>query len=138
MRNTGLLRRLGAIVYDAMLIFALLMLVTVPFVAISGGENVKPGTLIHQLTLLATMYAFFVGYWYFRGRTLGMQAWRIQLEGINGGKPSIGKCSIRFFVSIISWLSAGLGFLWQLWDSQSLTWHDRASGTRLVYYPKDS
>jgi uncharacterized RDD family membrane protein YckC len=30
-----------------------------------------------------------------------------------------------------------LGFLWQLVDKDKLTWHDRISGTRLVYYPKE-
>ena len=31
----------------------------------------------------------------------------------------------------------GLGFLWQLWDAEQLTWHDRLSKTRLVYYPRE-
>ncbi len=49
---------------------------------------------------------------------------------------AIAAASGRFIVAIISWLPAGLGFWWQLWDRDKLTWHDRVSGTRLVYYPK--
>jgi len=39
---------------------------------------------------------------------------------------------------VLSWLPAGLGYLWQLWDPEKLTWHDRISKTRIVYYPKDA
>ena len=41
MRNAPLLRRLGAILYDGLLVVALLFLGTLPFVAIRGGEPVK-------------------------------------------------------------------------------------------------
>lgn len=138
MRNTGLLRRLGAILYDTLLIAALLMLATVPFIAIRGGEPVEPGNILYQLTLVLVAWVFFVGYWVKRGRTLGMQAWRIQIEDGDGQLPGVGACTLRFVAAGISWACFGLGFLWQLWDPESLTWHDRASGTRLVYYPKDS
>jgi hypothetical protein len=34
-------------------------------------------------------------------------------------------------------MAVGLGFIWQLWDEDHLTWHDRLSNTRLRYYPKN-
>ena len=43
---------------------------------------------------------------------------------------------IRLAVAQASWLCAGLGFFWQLWDRQARTWHDIASGTQLVTLPK--
>jgi uncharacterized RDD family membrane protein YckC len=43
---------------------------------------------------------------------------------------------LRFLAAIVSWLPFGLGFWWQLWDRDGLTWHDRLSSTRLVHYPK--
>ena len=66
-----------------------------------------------------------------------MQSWRLQLENIDGGKPNLAACTVRFFAALLSWVPAGLGFWWQLWDKDHLTWHDRLSGTRIVYYPKD-
>ncbi len=139
MQNAGLLRRLGAIVYDSLLLFAVLMLVTVPFVAIRGGEAVEPLTdAAYRMTLLATLYLFFVGFWTRAGRTLGMQAWRMQLETIGGGKPTLGAASLRFAAAVLSWAPFGLGFLWSLWDRDKLAWHDRLSGTRLAYYPKNA
>jgi uncharacterized RDD family membrane protein YckC len=136
MQPAGLGRRLGAIVYDSLLILALLFLGSVPFVAAWGGEPVAPGTLAYQLTLLTLTYLFFVGFWSGYGRTLGMQSWRLRIEAPDGGKPSVAAASLRFLAAIVSWLPLGLGFLWQLWDRGQLTWHDRLSGTRLIHYPK--
>lgn len=137
MQNTGLIRRLAAIVYDSLLIGALLFLATTPFIAARGGEPVEIGdNLVYRLVLAIVIYGFFVGFWTRTGRTLGMQSWGLQLETPEGGKPTFAKASIRFFAAILSWIPAGLGFLWQLWDKDSLAWHDRISGTRLVYYPK--
>lgn len=136
MENAGLFRRLGAILYDSLLLIALGALATVPFVAVYG-DDMPAENALHQLTLLAVAYAFFVGFWCWRGTTLGMQAWRLRIENDDQQLPTIGQASIRFVVAVVSWLALGLGFLWQLWDSDQLTWHDRASGTRLRYYPND-
>lgn len=139
--NTGLLRRLAAILYDSLLLLALWFLATVPFIAIEGGESIEPGSgplhIVYQLTLIGVAYAFFIGFWYHRGRTLGMQSWGLQLHTADGKLPSVGAATIRFFAAILSWLPLGLGFLWQLWDAEQLTWHDRLSKTRLVYYPRE-
>ena len=124
-------------IYDGLLLFAILMLVTVPFIAVRGGEAVEPLTdMFYRVTLLGAMYAFFVGFWMRGGRTLGMQAWRLQLQMPDGSRPTFGAASIRFFAALLSWAPLGLGFLWSLWDRDKLAWHDRISGTRIVYYPK--
>ena len=136
MTNTSLRRRFGAILYDSLLVLALLFLATLPFIGMRSGESVEPATKLHQLTLLFVVYVFFVGFWAGYGRTLGMQSWRLRIETADGAKPSYAAASLRFFAAILSWLPVGLGFWWQLWDADRLTWHDRISGTRLRYYPK--
>ena len=132
----SLLRRLGSMLYDLLLVFALLCVGTVPFVIAFQGESVPVNFLPHQLTMLAIAYLFFVGFWSYRGRTLGMQSWGLKLERLTGGEPSWSQASMRFFGAILSLLPLGLGFWWQLWDAEKLAWHDRLSGTRLMYYPK--
>jgi uncharacterized RDD family membrane protein YckC len=137
MPNATLARRLAAILYDSLLILALLLLATLPFVATRDGEPVDPGYLPYQLTLLGVTWLFLAGFWSSSGRTLGMQAWRLRVEDDNGNVPGLAAATVRFFAAILSWLPLGLGFLWQLWDKDKLTWHDRLSGTRLVYYRKN-
>lgn len=138
MRNSPFLRRIAAILYDTLLLTAVLFLTTIPFIALRDGEPVEPGNVAYQVALLVVSYAYFVGFWSRKGRTLGMQSWGLQLEDGDGTIPSMARCSVRFVAATISWALFGLGFLWQLVDKDNLTWHDRISGTRLVYYPKQS
>lgn len=138
MQNTSLFRRLAAMLYDALLVSALLFLATIPFIAVRGGEPVETGdNLFYSLVLIGVVFAFFVGFWSRSGRTLGMQSWGLQLETRDGQLPSTATASIRFLAALLSLLPFGLGFFWQLFDKDALTWHDRISKTRLVYYPKD-
>lgn len=128
---------MAAMLYDALLVAALLFLATLPFIAIRGGEPVETGdNLLYRFVLAVVVYAFFVGFWSRSGRTLGMQSWGLQLVSDEGGTPSVTSASLRFFAAIVSLLPLGLGFLWQVWDPAKLTWHDRISRTRIVYYPR--
>jgi uncharacterized RDD family membrane protein YckC len=137
MTNSGLLRRLAAIIYDSLLVLALMFLVTLPFIAAHGGQPVETNdNLLYQACLALVIFLFFCGFWSWSGRTLGMQSWGLRVETTDGNIPGFGQASIRFFAAILSWAAVGLGFLWQLWDKDQLTWHDRISGTRLRYYPK--
>jgi len=134
----SLWRRLGAIFYDSLLVVALLFLATIPFIAVRGGEPVdSSGNLAYQITLALVIYGFFVGFWSRTGCTLGMQSWGLRVETSERQAPSVRQATLRLVAAALSWLPLGLGFLWQLWDKDSLTWHDRISGTRLMYYPKE-
>jgi len=125
--------------YDALLVLALLFMATLPFIALRGGEPVEADeNFLYQGVLALVIYVFFVGFWTRSGRTLGMQSWRLQLESMDGQPPTLAVSTLRFFAAILSWLPLGLGFLWQLWDKDKLTWHDRISKTHIVYYPKES
>ena len=132
----GLGRRFGAIFYDILLVFALMFLATLPFIPIRGGEPVAAGDPVYQMTMFVVTYAFFAGFWSRAGRTLGMQSWGLSLETMDGKNPGLSQASLRFFAALISWLPAGLGFWWQLWDRDGICWHDRLSGTRLRFHPK--
>ena len=138
MKNTSLMRRIAAMLYDGLLVAALLIMATLPFIAVRGVRPVETGeNHFYQFVLILVIYVFFVTFWTRSGRTLGMQSWRLQLEKFDGGGVSIGTATIRFFAALISWAPVGLGFLWQLWDKDNLTWHDRISKTRIVHYPKE-
>lgn len=136
MENATLLRRCGAMLYDSLLILALLFLGTLPFIAARGGEPVESGNLVYRLTMLLLVYLFFVIFWSRYGRTLGMQSWGLRIETANGEPPDLAAASLRFGAAILSLLPAGLGFVWSLVDADRLAWHDRLSATRLRYYPR--
>ncbi len=137
-KPSGLLRHVASMLYDSLLVFALLVLASVPFyLSQGGGEADVYNDQWHQTIWLIVPYIFFVGFWTTKGRTLGMQSWGLQLEDQHGRIPGPGRASIRFAAAIISGAAFGLGFLWQLVDKEKLTWHDRLSGTRLMHYPRE-
>ena len=135
-KNASLPRRLGAMLYDGLLVLAVLFMATLPFIAIRGGEPVEPNNVPYQLTMLAVIYVFFVFFWTRGGQTLGMRSWRMRLETTEGHLPSVTTASLRFAAALVSLLPLGRGFFWHLWDTDGLSWHDRASDTRLMHYPK--
>jgi len=136
MINANLGRRIGAMIYDGLLVLALLFIGTMPFIMSRDGESVNAGTISLQITLALIIYLFFTGFWMLHGRTLGMQSWGLRIETPDGGKPSLRQCSIRFFAALLSWAPLAAGFIWQLIDKDGLSWHDRLSGTRLRHYPR--
>ena len=84
--------------------------------------------------LLTGTYA--IASWRRGGQTLGMRPWRLRVAGIDGAPATLSALRIRYAVGTLSVLAAGLGFWWAWLDRDGLTWHDRASGTRLVRLPK--
>jgi hypothetical protein len=58
MENAGLGRRLGAALYDSLLVIALMALATLPFIAIRGGEAVEAGNLDYRITMLVVAWLF--------------------------------------------------------------------------------
>jgi uncharacterized RDD family membrane protein YckC len=134
--SPGLLRRLGAMAYDALLLLALLMLLSYPYVWLTGG--VRPGLLVktlYQFYLLSIFFIFYAGFWTHGGQTLGMRAWRLKIVRDDGGPIGWALAMKRFGLAWISLLCLGLGFLWMLFDRDKLAWHDRWSRTRVILLP---
>jgi len=129
----GLLRRLGAMFYDSLLLAAVLFFAALPYLLIAGGT--PTGALsryLFQLYLLACVFFFFGWFWTHGGQTLGMRAWRIRLARSDGAGVTWADAGKRFALALCSLLFLGLGYLWVLHDREKLAWHDRLSGTRLI------
>lgn len=123
-------------IYDALLIVALLM-VAAAIVVVPSGTEVRPETLWFQLYLVAVWWGYFAVCWRMGGQTVGMRAWRVKLVTERGERIGWGNAALRFLVAAISALFAGLGFLWSLFDAQGRSWHDMATATRLLVTPKE-
>jgi uncharacterized RDD family membrane protein YckC len=136
------LRRLGAMVYDALLVIALLMVVTALLLSLTGGEAItaeRHGALeyMYRALLLALIVAFFGWFWTRRGQTLGMMAWRLKVIREDGSLLTWPDAFKRLAAALISWAPAGLGYLWIWIDRDGLAWHDRWTRTRVIVLPKN-
>ncbi|RDE25006.1 RDD family protein [Motiliproteus coralliicola] len=132
--NASLIKRLGAMLYDSLLLAALWMVVGAVGVALNNGEAVK-GPVFNSALFLVT-FLFFMIFWTRSGQTLGMLAWRIRIQTPEGQAISGLQALIRFFSAGLSLLCLGAGYWWMLFDKQGLTWHDRYSESRVVQLPK--
>ena len=127
----GLFRRLGAAVYDTVLLVAVLFIATAAVLPLTGGQAIAVGTWWYKPYLLLVSYAYFAGFWVLGGQTLGMRAWKLWVRSVDGTPLSWRAAALRFVGAIVSWLVLGLGFFWVLIDKQKLAWHDRLSASRL-------
>ncbi|OGT21654.1 MAG: hypothetical protein A2V90_06105 [Gammaproteobacteria bacterium RBG_16_57_12] len=132
----GLMRRLFAAMYDSLLVFAFLLIATGTVLLLRSGNPIAPDTLWFSALLLAVCFVFFGFFWTRDGQTLGMRTWRIRVVQTDGRAITWQQALVRFLVAILSWLAGGLGFFWILFDRQKRSWHDIASGTRLIYLGK--
>ncbi|HEY0503657.1 MAG TPA: RDD family protein [Lysobacter sp.] len=137
--------RLLALFYDLWPMVALWMLASLVFTVgfTLGGhanrENIAPFSALQWLLWLVCWLitgAYALLSWHRGGQTLGMRPWRLRLVGIGEQSPGWRALAIRYVVGSVSLLLAGLGFWWAWFDRDRLTWHDRASGTRMVRLAK--
>jgi len=134
--NCTFLRRMGAILYDTLLVISVLLFATIPYLIFSGGEAIESGNQFFQLYLLVIGILYFIVPWKIRGQTLGMQSWKIKVVQETGDRITWAQAIKRILFSGFSWLPAGLGFIWSLIDREKLAWHDRLSKTKIVYLSK--
>ncbi|MBP7823770.1 MAG: RDD family protein [Pseudomonas sp.] len=149
--RANLARRLAACFYDFLLSVALMMVITLVYqqavlrlvygsehlLAMSQAGALDRDPLLASLVLLG-LFAFYAKFWTHNGQTLGMQAWGLRIQNTDGTAIDLWQALLRFIVAIGSWLFAGLGFLWMLWDKQGRTWHDAYSESIVVQLPKDA
>jgi len=137
----GVLRRFGAMLYDLLLVVALLLVVTALLLPLTGGEAIlseRYGALeyAYQALLVAVVVGFFGGFWTRCGQTLGMMAWRLQVMREDGSPLSWGDTLKRLAAALVSWAACGAGYFWIWIDRDRLAWHDRWTHTRVVVLPK--
>ena len=134
--SCGLMRRIAAMLYDAVIMYAMLFTATVLVLPFSHGHAIHSGNIPYTLYLLSCCYAYFTWQWTRYGQTLGMRAWRLRIIDARGQVPAWWAATLRFLLSLPSLFCFGLGLLWSLFDPQKLTFHDRYSRTCLVYAGK--
>jgi uncharacterized RDD family membrane protein YckC len=138
-RRAGFVSRMAAFVVDAVLLS--LTLRTTQWMLDGVAHNL--GRLAPPIDLSAVLLAvwpfvivaYFVIFWSTLGQTPGKWLLGLRVVPIGGGRLRFGQALLRVAGYILSALPCYLGFLWML-GPQRRAWHDRLSGTEVVYVPK--
>lgn len=133
MNSLGFFRYLAIIIYDLLLLLALLFLATAIALPFNSGAAFTNNQYFFPIYLLIVSFLFYGWFWTHGGQTLGMKTWKIKLQTFNGQPITWKQAFKRYLMAIISSLFLGLGFLWRFVDKRQYTWHDRFSKTTLFF-----
>lgn len=141
--SPSLPRRLGALLYDSVLLLGLLMLailvLIVPYDLMASRPYPHGDPLYRTLLqgyLLMVIGGFYAYFWTHGGQTLGMRTWRFRVLRDDGMPLSLTDALRRLAWAALSLAPAGVGLWWCLVDPDGLAWHDRRSHTRPVMLPR--
>lgn len=152
-------RRLFALVYDLLIVLALLMVVGLLCQLATGGQLIRTGaqTLIpawYPALQGVVLAAYFISSWLRGGQTLGMRPWRIRLCRDDGGPLTLRQALIRLLAAaapmLLLMLAPMIGLHAMLWvlliawaawfvpalfDPRRRAVHDLLAGTELRRLP---
>jgi len=157
----GIMRRLAAVVYESMLIAALVVALGFALVPLTGIPDAGSGQL-NRLSPLARAGSFACLFtlcgayclWLWTGgrRTLPMKVWRLALQTAGGASLGVSQALLRYLawwigpaLAIGAWMALrpygherwavallSFNYVWALFDSDRQFLHDRIAGTRIV------
>ncbi len=134
--SAGFGRRFAALVYDLLLIAALLIVYTVAVVLARGSGLTRADAGVWWYAYRAGEVTVIGGYylinWVRSGQTLGMRAWRLRAVDESGRPLKLTPAALRLAWGMLAWAPAALGVLWLYLDPEHLALHDRLSRTRVV------
>jgi len=151
-------RRIGAAVYDLLVIVALWMLVYFPLVASGqvGGTIDDSFSVAHLVLRGAIAFGYFGTCWTHGGATLGALAWRLEVVRADGAPLAWRDAALRFAVALgylvplalLELVAPGtqssalfygalcvpflLGLAAARYDHEGRAWHERGLETRMV------
>jgi uncharacterized RDD family membrane protein YckC len=138
MSEPGFLRRLAAVLYDLLLLIAVLFVATALLLPLNKGEAFTGQQFFYPLYLLIISFLFYAWFWTHGGQTLGLRAWKIKVLTFDLKPVSWKQALLRFVTAILSWGLFGLGFFWILVDKNHRSWHDNLSKTALFFDRQDT
>lgn len=130
--RAAFLDRAAAFVIDVVLVLFVVELLQGPF-------RFRDDEIIFPMLLL-----YFVGFWTWKGTTIGGIVANLRVVKTNGGELSFLEGLVRGLTSVLSFGALGIGVLWILRNDIVGTdgrparqaWHDLAAGTYVVKVPK--
>ena len=146
--RAGFFKRLAAMIYDWLAVIALAMLVTILNLALvhllskygvldlAGYPD--PSAYLNdqiwfQLELALWVWLFYAWFWHDGGQTIGMRAWRLKLQRIDGKPIELKRAMLRAFYSVL-----GLGNLLVLFTPKTkLSLQDKLTKTEMIVLSKE-
>ncbi|MCO4321887.1 RDD family protein [Aliidiomarina quisquiliarum] len=139
--RAGFFIRLAAIVYDLLVVAAVLMFAAAMALAFSvalatlGWWPLAEGMdhseridhWLFQVYLVVVLVGFYGLFWSRGGQTLGMKAWRLRVQNTNNQAISFRQAIIRFFTAL-----GGLGNIWVVFNRDKLALQDLAAKCEVV------
>jgi len=117
-------RRLLALVYDLLIVLAIVMVVGLLCQLATGGRLIDTGARTavppwYQALQGVVVSAYFISSWLRGGQTIGMRPWHIRVTRDDGGAPSLQQAAIRVLAAaaplLLLMLEPWLGLPATLW-----------------------
>jgi uncharacterized RDD family membrane protein YckC len=154
-----MLRRLASLLYESLLVAAILLAAAVSFYIAAPGVIEGTMRLLMQVYVGAILAAYFLWCWCRSGQTLPMKTWGMRVVDHTGKPPAPARALIRFGIAAISlgascagvaviwkrphetigWMLLAPGIVdlaWAWFDRDRQFLHDRLAGTRLRVVPR--
>jgi uncharacterized RDD family membrane protein YckC len=136
-------RRLAAILYDSVVLTGLWIIVSFLVTAAFGIEQARSvqGDVVvfnpfYRYAMMAALSGsgllFFGWFWRNSGQTVGMQAWKIKVQNVDGSAISWRQAVLRYVTAPFGLLLCGVGYWWMLMDADRRTWPDITSDSVVV------
>ena len=94
-------RRLASFLYEAVLIFGVLVIVALVYGVATDQRHALQGSAGLRAVLFCVLGAYFVYFWSRHGQTLAMKTWHLRLLAPNGAPPGTARALARY---LLAWL----------------------------------
>lgn len=125
------MRRLASMLYESLLLLAVVFLAGFVFVGLTHGAATGWVKFAFQLYLTGVVAVYFIWFWLHGGQTLAMKTWHLRLVGIDGQPVVPRQAALRFFLAVPGVLT-GTSMLWALFDRDRQFLHDRLARTKII------
>jgi uncharacterized RDD family membrane protein YckC len=134
----GFFRRLASVLYDALLLVAVLFAATAIALPFNGGKAFSQEQLYYHGYLLLVSFLFYGWFWTHGGQTPGLRAWKIKVLGFDRRPLNWKQAFRRFCAALLSWAAFGIGFFWIALSRNKTAWHDVLSETTIFFEESDA
>lgn len=107
-------RRLGAAVYDALLLLGLWLVTLTLDVIFRDLAGLARSEVLLRILLFLIGLGFFGWFWTHGGQTLGMRSWRLRVRREDGAALRWPVAATRYVVMLLSWVTLLTPLLLQL------------------------